>query len=177
MEKHRDAIEWSRTFIEEFKGESDRAAVILSGAMLDKTLETLLKNRLIAVSGSNEKLFKEGYGPMSSFGAKIDLAYQMGLISAKLCHDLHLIRGIRNAFAHDIEGCNFQNQKVRKHVTELKQACAGLWSVTWRDENIPSGMRSDFESVVACMLYHLFRCTQEVKRIKTCGDEWVYTLH
>jgi hypothetical protein len=51
------------------------------------------------------RLFK-GYGPLSSFSAKIDLAYALKVTTLEIHNELHKIRDIRNAFALDA-GCVF----------------------------------------------------------------------
>lgn len=65
-----------------------------------------LSNRL------RERLFK-GYGPLSSFSAKIDIAYALDLIPEGLRRDLHAIRDIRNEFAHTSERLHFDTPKLK----------------------------------------------------------------
>ena len=47
----------------------------------------------------NKRLFR-GYGPLSTFSSRIDIAYALGLISAEIHQELTKIRNIRNLFAH-----------------------------------------------------------------------------
>lgn len=41
-------------------------------------------------------------GPLSSFSARIDILMGFGFISRDVYKDLHLVRKIRNRFAHDL---------------------------------------------------------------------------
>jgi hypothetical protein len=106
--------QWTFDFvINEFKKESDRAAVILIAAVIDEKLTAILKSKLIALPTANDDFFEGVNAPISTFSSKIDFAFRLGLISAKLSRDIHMIRKIRNSFAHDIYGCNFENGGVK----------------------------------------------------------------
>ena len=81
---------------------------------LEVSLEDLLALYMPNLSNTlKEKLFV-GYGPLSSFSAKIDIAYALGLIPASLRRDLHAIRDIRNAFAHTTERLHFDSLKMTR---------------------------------------------------------------
>lgn len=86
---------WQNVFRAEFEKESDRASVILSVAMLDRALETILKTRLVPIGSPDDDLLDGAYVPLASFSARIDLAHRIGLISTIFCRDLHIIRKIR----------------------------------------------------------------------------------
>jgi len=85
--------------IDKLQEESDRACVILGVATLDALLENLLRKSMLP--NSPKELYGER-GALGNFAAKIDLAYSLGLISAEERHDLHLLRKIRNDFAHAV---------------------------------------------------------------------------
>ncbi|MCI5057566.1 MAG: hypothetical protein MRY83_15740 [Flavobacteriales bacterium] len=85
----------------EFKSESDRALAILGASAIDHSLGELLERTLIKVSKNQEKLLTSD-GPLSSFSSRIEICYRLGIISIKLRNSLHLIRKIRNDFAHNI---------------------------------------------------------------------------
>jgi hypothetical protein len=87
-------------FLLEFSAESDRAAVVLAAAKLDLTLRELLEIAILPCTTRSDDLF-DAMGPLSSFSAKIDLAYRLGLVDAELAHSLHTIRKLRNDFAHE----------------------------------------------------------------------------
>ena len=105
-------------FMEEFKEESDRAAVILGAAKLDLLLYQILIKILVPNVGSNDELF-DGESPLSTFSAKIHLCYRMGLIDSALTRSLHLIRKIRNNFAHEVTGCKLDSGSHRDRVKIL----------------------------------------------------------
>lgn len=164
--------EWMNIFWDEFDKESDRACVILSAAMLDTALETVLRAHLVVESSATDRLFDGPNAPISDFSAKIDLAYRLGLISSMLCHDLHLIRRIRNDFAHNIAGCSFNDSSVRDRVAELVRSSKPV--VSNPKMRRLEGARGDFEIIVSWMIWHLNRQPQVVKRLSTRDLEWGY---
>ncbi|MGA7562926.1 MAG: MltR family transcriptional regulator [Desulfobaccales bacterium] len=80
--------------------QSDRACAILGVATLEALLENLLRRWMLP--DAPEELFKS-VGPLATFSARIDIAYAFGLISPLERRDLHLLRKIRNDFAHDFD--------------------------------------------------------------------------
>jgi len=107
-----------KEFFKEFVNEGDRAAVILGAAKLDLQLYQLLLKVLLPNASSRDDLL-DGEGPLSTFSAKINMSYRLGLIDSHLAHALHLIRKIRNTFAHEVEGCKLESGSHRERVKEL----------------------------------------------------------
>ncbi len=103
-------FDWApyQRFIEEFKNETDRAAVILGCAKLDSMLYQILDRHLLPSLSSNDELL-EGDSPLSTFSSRINACYRLGLIDANYAKTLHTIRKVRNSFAHDLAGCSLDN--------------------------------------------------------------------
>jgi hypothetical protein len=74
---------WYDLLKTEFGKERDRACVILSVAMLDQALESLLGCYLVAVPGSEDPLLDGVCAPISTFSSRIDIAFRLGLISSR----------------------------------------------------------------------------------------------
>ena len=92
-------------FVNEFKNESDRAAVILGAAKLDALLFQILDRHFKPSLASTDELL-DGDSPLSTFSAKIHICYRLGLISADFAKTLNVIRKLRNAFAHEVSGAS-----------------------------------------------------------------------
>jgi DNA-binding MltR family transcriptional regulator len=92
-----------KEFFEELQRETPRAAVILGAAFLDEQLYTVLSSFLIKNKKAVGHLLKPE-GPLSTFGARIEAAYCLGLLTENGRKDLNLIRKIRN--------CSFANLGV-----------------------------------------------------------------
>lgn len=105
-------------FVDEFKNESDRAAVILGAAQLDLHLYELLSLVLRPCTSRSDDLL-DGDGPLGTFSSRITLAHRLGLIDDEFCRALNLIRRIRNAFAHELTGTSLDSGAHRDRVREL----------------------------------------------------------
>ncbi len=109
---------WSE-LVDEIKGESDRGAAIVVAARIEEGLEVLLKAKLTPSISSEDELFDIPYAPLQSLSAKIDLAYRIGVISPDVWASLHLLRKLRNDFAHSSGKLDFAAQQVQSHVRQL----------------------------------------------------------
>lgn len=109
-----------RSFVNEFKNESDRAAVILGAAKLDVLLYQLLQSFLRPSTSKSDDLL-DGDSPLATFSSKITISHRLGLIDDTFCKSLHLIRKIRNSFAHEISGISLDSGSHRDRIKELIQ--------------------------------------------------------
>jgi hypothetical protein len=152
--KFDQTLEWQQRFFSEFEKETDRASVILAAIMLEEALTGLLKTRLAPTGSSNDSLFDGATAPIGSFSAKIDLAYRIGLIPASFARELHLVRRVRNDFAHNISNATFDDPSEMQRIDELL-ASQGF-NVAKMPKKVkkqfPEGPRGDFQMVVSWML-------------------------
>ena len=105
-------------FTIEFENETDRAAVVLGAAKIDQVLYQILQAHLLPSPSRNDELL-DGNSALSSFSSRITMTYRLGLIDAALSRSLHMIRRIRNSFAHEVSGCSLSNGAQRDRVKEL----------------------------------------------------------
>ena len=96
----------------EFQDETDRACAVLAAAFLDRALGELLHGFMRDDPKVRERLFGRNH-PLTTFGARIDLAFALGLIGTTEHHDLDLVRKIRNHFAHELTGLSFDTPPTR----------------------------------------------------------------
>ena len=113
----KDFLSEFRGLIVDFASESDRAVVILGAAKLDVQLYQLIVKVLRTPPSSGDELF-EGDSPLSTFSAKINLAYRLGLIDNELTRTLHLIRKIRNSFAHETSSSSLNHGPHQNRIRE-----------------------------------------------------------
>jgi DNA-binding MltR family transcriptional regulator len=133
--------------------------------------------KLVANPSSVDCLFEGGNAPFSSFSSKIDVAYRLGAISNRLCRDLHLVRKIRNDFAHNIEGCHFSDQKVNNRVRELRNKFADLIDIYKTEEAaklFQMGDRGDFQFCSSWMIDYLYILSKSSKPLQEAPLEWAY---
>ncbi len=171
------ANQWFETHLDEFKKETDRAAVILTTSIFEQVLESLIKHLLIPCPTSNDSLFEGPTAPLSTFNAKIDMCHRLGLISARFARDLHLIRKIRNKFAHNVLRCNFDDCSVKSLVDELVKSSHHVLKRRPRqikEKVYGKGVRGDFCTVTSWMLYVINQKNDNAKNIIEPDLEWGY---
>jgi Domain of unknown function (DUF4145) len=100
-------------FLEELKTQSDRGVAVVAAAMLEELLELVICARLIEISSNRkEALFDKMNAPLSSLSAKIEMAFALGIISESARVAMHLVREVRNKFAHRLAPLTFDHPGV-----------------------------------------------------------------
>ena len=147
-------------FLFDFAGESDRAAVILGAAKLDVQLSEILTFVLVPSPTGRDELL-DGDSPLSTFSAKINLAYRLGLIDAKLARSLHLIRKIRNSFAHETSTKSFASGAHCDRVRELLQPFVqdsrypGIREIFAKRMSVTEDASIDFRAILGILVLRL----------------------
>lgn len=178
VHEYQNASHWDEVLDREFAKESDRAAVILTGSLFDNALTQLLRISLVASPTSSDDLLDGANAPLSTFSAKINACYRIGLISKQLARDLHLIRSIRNAFAHNVSGCTFDDSSVRSRVLELAKSSGFIErNLKMRKRRFPDGVRGDFLAIASWMLYSINLDIEEAKPMVEAPPEFGYDLN
>ncbi len=108
----------NETFAEIFH-QSDRASAVVSGGIVEEILEMMLINYLLPNSKIKQKLF-DGTKALSTFSAKTELSFQIGLINKTEYEDLKIIKKIRNDFALSIKGITFETRAINDKCKQLK---------------------------------------------------------
>ena len=155
-------------FHNEFINESDRAAVILGSAKLDYLLYQCLRKYLMPNTGSQDELF-DGDAPLSTFSAKINLTYRLGLIDSEFVRALHLIRRMSNIFAHETAGCKLDSGTQRDRIKELVSPFLLIEGYNGLRELFASkkkGAAADFFSCLAIMVIRLQWLFEDVTQLK-----------
>src|ERR1700730_11592485 len=101
--------------LEELTTESDRGCILVAASVLNDFLEDVLRTALDTSSHALKHAVAPLFGqmaPLSSFSAKIKLAYGLGLIPMYCFTDLEKIRRIRNVAAHEYSAMSFENQEI-----------------------------------------------------------------
>jgi hypothetical protein len=101
--------------------QSDRSISIVAAANLDRLLyflwlESFAENRRRKIA---KEVFNLSNGALHSLDSKINLLYGLGGIGEHEFHDLHLIRKIRNDFAHYLDICDFNSPRISDQCQRL----------------------------------------------------------
>lgn len=114
-----EAAETFRKYLKIISAESDRGAVLTAAALLDEGIERCLKKKLIPPGKKKDSLFDVGFAPLSSFSAKIALAFRLGLIAEETSQLLDAFRKLRNDFAHRYEFSSIEDQNVKDRIKSV----------------------------------------------------------
>jgi hypothetical protein len=173
-EPHSDAM--ITGVIDELGKQSDRGAGIIAASLMEEILELAILNRLRPLSSDKYRNLFKGNSPLSTFAAKIDIAHAIGLINDLGHIQLHLIREVRNRFAHRIEPLNFEHPEIKQLIgsnelisktglfTAASTRDAFLWAfrvtaiglIFWRDSQVSLKLVHDEYPVLAAAISKYF---------------------
>lgn len=159
-------------FYDEFSNESDRAAVILGAAKLDVLLYQLIQKLLVPTASSTDELL-DGDSPLSTFSSRINMAYRLGVLDARFTRALHLVRRIRNSFAHELASSTLATGSHRDRVRELMAPFTPhVEYAGFREAFFPgqTGPGVDFRCVLGIMALRLEAAFDDVATLSSAGS-------
>lgn len=124
MSDDSEAFKRSIELVKDMESQTDRGAAIIGAAWLEEELGAAIQSFLHYDPKASPRLFSRA-GPLSSFSSKIDLARVLGMCTAAISSDLHIIREVRNEFAHSVlskenNALSFATQSLRDKCLSLK---------------------------------------------------------
>lgn len=105
-------------FRKTLNSETDRGCALMAAAYIDEKLGELLKSYLV----DDPKIIKRMFdfnGPFGTFSSRIDSTYSLGLLPGNVHKDIHLLRKIRNDFAHVSSPLTFDDEPISSRCREL----------------------------------------------------------
>jgi mannitol operon repressor len=103
--------------LEELNAETDRGVVLVATAFVDDLLGRLLAAFLLE-NESSEILLNGFNAPLGTLATKIAGCHAMGLITDGERLECHLLRRVRNEFAHQVKA-SFADNKIRDLCSNL----------------------------------------------------------
>jgi DNA-binding MltR family transcriptional regulator len=174
---YNNAAHWDDVLQSEVAKETDRAAVILTASLFDNALTQLLRITLVVSPSSSDELLDGANAPLGTFSAKINICYRIGLISKKMARDLHLIRSIRNQFAHNVSGCSFNESGVRDRILEIAKSSGSIERDRETRKGFPDGVRGDFIYCASWMLFSINLDIEDAKHMDEAIEEFGYHIN
>lgn len=98
--------------------ETDRGCALIVAEFLSDGLAELLRANFVPDQKLCDRLLR-GDGPLSTFSARTELCFALGLLDANTYREIHLIRKIRNDFAHSFTQLTFDDDPVRSRCEQL----------------------------------------------------------
>jgi hypothetical protein len=105
--------------VEELETQSDRGVAIMGGAFVEERIRQAILHRLRPLSKTMRDRLFNGDKPLSSFAAKIDLGFALGLYGPATRADLDRVRRVRNIFAHELAPCDFARADIKDLVEKI----------------------------------------------------------
>jgi hypothetical protein len=93
--------------------------VITASAQIENVLEKLLLTQMRTLTKKEHARLFQGYGPLSSFAAKTDIAYSLKMIPKSMCDALNILRRLRNEIAHSSEMLDLSHRKLKPIFDQL----------------------------------------------------------
>lgn len=106
------------TFVKSLDKESDRGVALTCAAFIDDRLKVLLQKSFVDAPKVVENLL-DGVGPLATFSSKIDTVFLLGMMTEDDHRGIHLIRKIRNEFAHYHMPQSFNDSDLSAQCREL----------------------------------------------------------
>jgi hypothetical protein len=101
-------------------GKDDLHVAIIAVSIVEAHLEQLIVRRLHRADKDFVNRLFENRGPLSDFNSKILIGEAFGLLTSPLANELHVLRTIRNSFAHAKIPLSFELEAVESAVRSLK---------------------------------------------------------
>ena len=164
------AGEWADHFDLSIRSESTREKVVLSACYLDELLRQLVEVMLKPVDGTEDPLLDGPQAPLSTMSARIELAWRIGSITKEVKSSLHLVRKIRNKFAHSLSIRDFSDVSIREWNAQLHKL--NDHATPERRAAYSSGLVGDFKKSVSWLVFWLRHLIQQVpSTCQGCGSE------
>jgi len=140
--------------------ESDRGCALMAVSYIEIELGEFISSYFVRDDKLNKRLFS-GFGPLSSFSSKIDIAYSIGLIPKLMHRDLHILRKIRNEFAHDPGKFGFEKSAIGDKCRELYYDAI---------KNLDQSPRRIFERCAVAIALYIRAAKSEIEQIDRKED-------
>jgi len=90
------------------------ATAILGAVMVEHELETLLRSQFKRKDDETWAMLVADNGPLNSFYSKIVAGYALAIYDESMRDELHIVRNIRNVFAHAKKLIHFDDPLIMK---------------------------------------------------------------
>jgi hypothetical protein len=135
-------------------------AAILGMALVENPLDELLRNAMGRKDDRTWETLTDDKGPLDTVFRKITLGYGLGLYDFEFSENLHIVRRIRNTFAHARRPLEFDNElivaefgKIKPPDPKMRRLYAGLWAA----HKVHDGPRAAYERLCFSLANEMWR--------------------
>jgi DNA-binding MltR family transcriptional regulator len=109
-----------KKIIDSLSDKDDLHIAIIAVSIVEAHLQKLIVSRLHRADADFINRLFDNRGPLSDFNSKILVAEAFGLLTRPLAEELHVLRAIRNTFAHAKMPLSFDLEPVESEIRKLK---------------------------------------------------------
>jgi len=150
-----------------FSSESDRACVVLIAARLDELLHQALSAYLLPPPTRDDNLLDSDRA-LGTFSARIDASYRLGFMDSESCRALHLLRRVRNEFAHETSDSSLEKSPHRERIHQLAAPLAHIpqfQQLISQEFSAHPNCRAVFSACALTLVTRMERMLYETRRI------------
>jgi DNA-binding MltR family transcriptional regulator len=107
-------------FRRSLRKETDRGCALMAAEYLSNELGILIRRCLVDDAKACDALLEDANGALATFSSRIEFSYLLGLVAPEARRELHLVRRIRNEFAHDYKPLDFNGDRIANRCRELR---------------------------------------------------------
>ena len=122
VEGLKDGVSDASNYLAESLLFPDHVTVIIAVSKIDEALNFLITQRLMPCPSKDDEFLESERG-VGTFSNRIELAFRLGVIDSSLARALHLMRKIRNDFAHSSEEQKLEKSPHLDRINELIKRC------------------------------------------------------
>jgi mannitol operon repressor len=137
----------------------------VAAAFIDSKLAETLQAYLLTDKLSNDLIYGAN-APLGTFSARAQISLALGLIDRVEYDEIHLVRKIRNLFAHEKHGISFKDDRVKKLCSKLQK------EILQDNDNVPDNSRLRLMHSVGALALRLYHRPDWVKREKCHEKAW-----
>lgn len=105
-----------KVILDSLDKQSDRAAALVAGGLLDTALERLIRHSLKVKDRELVNQLFQQRGPMGDLHSKIIVATAFGVVKPEVSAELNIIRSVRNVFAHATANLTFETPEISEAI-------------------------------------------------------------
>lgn len=109
----------SITIFRKLSSETDTGIAIITSAYFDECLKNIFTLHLGNISKKDQNSLFDFNGPLGTFSSRIRLSHALNFISNNTNVRLNAFRKIRNDFAHKPFGFSFNQEDVKKRISDI----------------------------------------------------------
>ena len=136
---------------------------------IDEIIKRIVSKKMVSVSNKKELLLNK-MQPLSSFSAKIEFCFRLGVISETLKDDLNALRKMRNKYAHDLNDISLEDPEMSEIINKILAKCPMIEHNSKNGSPEPTN-RKRIEGFVGAVLITLNNMVLKLEEVKTAEKE------